>query len=173
MSFLTGNVVTQCECIPLCKAKGTEQNHRIECTEVLSPLACRILDILLVTVTDETGNYAQVLSAVLSASTHIHKLQLLQNAQTHTFPLIAIRRLALSLIMTLIHYERELKPGLCCCPNSNQAVNEAEKMGMNLRVKRLFRHVNSNTCTLKTHCVILLKLLRTREYVSMLFCNLQ
>lgn len=70
MSFLTGNVVTQCECIPLCKAKGTEQNHRIECTEVLSPLACRILDILLVTVTDETGNYAQVLSAVLSASTY-------------------------------------------------------------------------------------------------------
>lgn len=36
------------------------------------------------------------------------------------------------------------------CPNSNQAVNEAEKNGLNLVIERLFRNVNSNTCTSET-----------------------
>lgn len=102
-------------------AKCSEKkNFRMEYTEVPNPLAHEALDISLATITDETENYAQALSAeTLSTRTHAHT----PNTQTIQTPhkkvegqillLCAIRRLALLLIMTLIHYERELEPGLC------------------------------------------------------------
>lgn len=52
-------------------------------------------------------------------------IQIPQKVEGHIFLLCAIRRLALLVIMTLIHYESELEPGLCC----HQGVNEAERMG--------------------------------------------
>lgn len=92
---------------------------------MLNPLAHRALDISLATITDETENYAQV--PTTHAHTHAKITQIPQKVEGSKLLLCAIRRLASLLIMTLIHYERELEPGLCCCPNSNQAVNEAEK----------------------------------------------
>lgn len=54
------------------RAKCSEKkNFRIEYTEVPNPLAHEALDISLATITDETENYAQALSAeTLSTRTH-------------------------------------------------------------------------------------------------------
>lgn len=58
-----------------------------------------------------------------------------QNVEGGIFLICAIRRLALLVIMTLIHYESELEPGLCC----HQGINEAEKNGPKSFMERLFR----------------------------------
>ena len=99
----------------------------------------------------------KTLSTCSHTLTHKHPKLYKYNKKVEGYILLrfATRRLALLLIMTLIHYERELEPGLCCCPNSNQAVNEAEKNGPNPVMERLFRHVISNTCTTRTPFYIL------------------
>lgn len=121
-----------------------KENFSIDYTEVLNPLVCKSTRHVI------SSNYwwnGKLCTSTwhkntfnLRAHTHINTqvIQILQKVDWHIFLLCALRRLALLVIMTLINYERELEPGLCCRPNSNQGVNEAEKNGPNSLMERLF-----------------------------------
>lgn len=172
MSFLTGNVVTQCECIPVQSQRHwTEPSNRVYRSA------------------QSTG--MQNIGHLISNSYWWNR-KLCTSAQRSTFSLHTYTQTAITAKCTDSHiparcnkkvspvtnydanslWER-IKTWPLLLPKLQSGCKWGRKNGLNLRVKRLFRHVNSNTCTLKTHCVILLKLLRTRAYVSMLFCNLQ
>ncbi len=138
-----------------------KEKFRTEYTEIPNPLAHKVLDISLTAITDETENYAQALSTktllALSLSlsfflslslTHTHATytNISKSRETH-IPALWNRKVSpVTNYDTNSLWER-IRAWPLLCPNSNQAVNEAEKNGLNLVIERLFRNVNSNTCT--------------------------